>query len=528
MKYSDFFTEKGRINSVKVRETWLMTHASSFLQKVDDYLNLHKIETTRTVEKLWYFFNKVDSQVVCKNSNCTNTTAFKTLDRGFSDYCSSKCSNSSEQVKEEKAKACLTKFGVVNPFQSKEIIRKIEETNLSRFGTKNVMRSVLIKNKMIENSMHRNGTPWALSAGGKANRKKEENLRLAFEQKYSDLIILEYSKEKFGMCTLKQASCGHSFTINKWQLHQRRSQSVDVCTVCNPIGSFNETIWQSEISDMLRELGISFIEKDRKTLSGLELDFYIPESNLAIELDGLYWHSVTFKQPKYHLTKTERCEALGIQLIHIFEDEWKFKKEIVKSRLASLLGKSSRKIFARKCEVRKITEKESSLFINENHIQGNVIASKRLGLFYGEELISVMTFGALRRALGSTPKNGEYEMYRFCNKKGTQVVGGASKLLKRFILDEKPTQITSYADRRWSVGKLYEALGFTKVKKTDPNFWYVDGDRRLHRFAYTKKKLSEKLGSDGRKEDQIAKLGLNIIFDSGNLKFQLYPKAVDQ
>ena len=275
------------------------------------------------------------------------------------------------------------------------------------------------------------------------------------------------------------------------------------------------------MADFLTRLEEKFVEKDRKILGGLELDFYLPDLKIAIELDGLYWHSIRFKNRDYHLNKTELCERLGIQLIHIFEDEWTYKREIVLSRIKGLIGKSEVRIFARKCEIKSISERESADFINLNHLQGNVIASKRFGLYYQGELVSVMTFGALRRALGSKPITGEYEMYRFCSKAETNVIGAASKLLSRFILDSKPIKIISYADRRWSTGKLYRTLGFNQVKNTGPNFWYVEADRRAHRFKYTKKSLAKKLGKVSDREDQMAQLGLDIIFDSGNLKFEL-------
>lgn len=114
----------------------------------------------------------------------------------------------------------------------------------------------------------------------------------------------------------------------------------------------------------------------------------------------------------------------------------------------------------------------------------------------------------LRRALGSSPIDRTYEMYRFCNKINWLVIGAAGKLLKAFIESEKPIEIISYADRRQSTGKLYNALGFELIGVTRPNFWWVNGDRRLHRFNYSNKK-------------SIDSKNLTKIFDSGNLKFRL-------
>ena len=95
----------------------------------------------------------------------------------------------------------------------------------------------------------------------------------------------------------------------------------------------------------------------------------------------------------------------------------------------------------------------SKIFLNNNHIQGNDKSQIYLGLYYNEELISVMTFGSPRIAMGNKNKNynkNSYELIRFCNKLNTNVVGGASKLLKYFIKNYKPEHIFSFADLRWS------------------------------------------------------------------------------
>jgi very-short-patch-repair endonuclease len=521
MEYFDFLTPSGRINSMKVKEQWLKKHNIDFYNSVQNFILLNNISSERPVEQIWYFLNSIEKTVSCKNNECSNVPKFIGLSSGFSEYCSYKCANSSDEVKRKKIESSIKRYGVENPYQAKEIIEKIKKTNLERHGVENPMQSQKIKEEMIKRSINSTGKSWALSDGGKANLKKKENLRIQFEKKYNDLEIISYSDQKFGLCTFRKKECNHEFSINKWQLYQRRKLKIEECTICNPIGSFTETVWHKELSDFLKSAKIKFIENDRSVLGNLELDFYLPDFNCAIELDGLYWHSIDFKEPLYHFNKTERCEQLGIQLIHVFEDEWVDRKDVVLSRIMNILKKSTTKIYARKCEIREISGTSAREFVERNHLQGNIPASKRLGLFYKNELVSVMTFGALRRALGSSPIDGVYEMYRFCNKTGFSVVGGASKLLKYFIKNEKPSKIISYADRRWSTGTLYLALGFSMVRKTSPNFWYVNGSSRLHRFSYTNKKLIS-LASDGKsKDDVMLEMGLTKIYDSGNLKFSL-------
>jgi len=187
-------------------------------------------------------------------------------------------------------------------------------------------------------------------------------------------------------------------------------------------------------------------QHDRSVLKPLEVDLYIPDLKLAIEFDGLYWHSDDILLDRnYHLSKTQKCEEQGIQLIHIFENEWIYKQDIVKSRLKNLLGVYDKTVYARKCEVREVDSKASRAFQEENHIQGAVNAKASLGLFYENELISLMAFGKCR-----FDKKHEWEMLRFCNKLGYHVPGAAGKLLKHFEKNYQPKSLVSYADRRWS------------------------------------------------------------------------------
>lgn len=128
------------------------------------------------------------------------------------------------------------------------------------------------------------------------------------------------------------------------------------CSKCSNNGISKE---ETELKDFLNSLDIKIIENDRMILEGKELDIFIPSHNIAIEYNGLYWHSEQYIDKNYHLNKTEACEAKGIQLIHIFEDEWLYKQDIVKSRLKNILGLTQNKIWARKCEIKIVDTKDS-------------------------------------------------------------------------------------------------------------------------------------------------------------------------
>ena len=274
---------------------------------------------------------------------------------------------------------------------------------------------------------------------------------------------------------------------------------------------------EKELQNFISSLNISFEESNRTILNGKELDIYIPSHNLGIEFDGLYWHSELYKDKNYHLNKTELCEAKGIKLIHIFEDEWLYKKDIVKSRIKNILNITENKIYARKCEIKEVSIKSKGKFLNENHIQGTVGSKVNLGLYHNSELVSLMTFGKR-----PTFNNSEYELIRFCNKLNTTVIGGASKLLKHFIKNYQPKEIISYADRRWSNGNLYEVLGFNFVSNTEPNWFIINGNYRYHRVKYQKHKLVNQ-GYDESKTAHKICIDNNFyrIYDCGTKKYEL-------
>jgi len=307
--------------------------------------------------------------------------------------------------------------------------------------------------------------------------------------------------------------------------HGEFEQRVDVhrnggnCPKCSNGGTSKHEL---EIKDFIKSLKLKINENERNIIKPLELDIFIPSHNLAIEFNGVYWHSEEYVNSDYHLNKTKLCESKNIKLIHIFEDEWVLKKDIVKSRLKNILGLTENKIYARKCTIKEVSSKETKKFLNNNHIQGNVNSKIRVGLYFNNELVSMMTFGKLRKILGSKSIENKYELLRFCNKLDTIVIGGADKLLKYFIKLYEPNEIISYADRRWSQGNLYEKLNFKFIHNTKPNYYYLINKKRENRFNY-RKDILVKQGFDINKTEHEIMLERNIyrIYDCGNKKYSL-------
>ena len=255
---------------------------------------------------------------------------------------------------------------------------------------------------------------------------------------------------------------------------------------------------------------------DKKAIKPNEIDVYIPEIKIGFEFDGLYWHSEQYREKNFHLCKTNECLKNSIRLIHIFEDEWDYKNDILKSMIRNLFHITKNKIYARKCEIKEVTSIESNLFLNKNHIQGKCQSSVNLGLYYNDELVSLMTFGKPRINMGGDKSEGSWELVRFCNKIDTRVIGGASKLFKYFVEKYNPNKVISYSDRRWATGGLYEKLGFVHDHDSAPNYYYVIKSHRENRFKYRKDRLiKEGYGPNKSEHEIMLERGIYRIYDCG-------------
>lgn len=271
---------------------------------------------------------------------------------------------------------------------------------------------------------------------------------------------------------------------------------------------------QVEIADYIKHITEDeILVNTRKVISPKELDIYIPSKKVAIELDGVYFHSTNVgTDPKYHLEKTVDCEKQNIRLIHITDWEWYNKTEICKSLIASALGIYSKRLFARDCTVSEVSSTTSRQFLDRNHIQGAVNCKYNLGLFYNGELVQLLSTGPSRF------RGGETELLRFCTKLNTQVVGGFSKLLHH----QPYKKMISFIDRSKFNGNGYQSTGWKFVGYTPPAYSYYKENIKLNRLAAQKHKLSNLLGEafdPSKSESENMQVnGWVQVYDCGNIK----------
>ena len=273
-----------------------------------------------------------------------------------------------------------------------------------------------------------------------------------------------------------------------------------------------------KVIDLLSKHYTDIKVNDRKTLNGLELDVYLPSVGLAIEIDGLYYHSSKFINDKHKAQrKHELANAKGITLLSFWDDEINNKFDIVESMILSKLGLLEKKIYARKTKVVELSQQEYGDFLDKSHLQGKIASSKRLGLVYNDKVVSV---------LGVSKRGKEFHIDRFSSLPGIMVVGGFTKLLKHLDYDDN---LVSFSFNRYSSGNVYRSAGFTLLHENKNSLFFTDGITLFDRHLFMKHKLEKRFG----KSLDLTKTALQLCEENGiyavwsaGVKKWLLPKKV--
>ena len=502
----DAFFFNGQVSGPKVR-----SKANAELIKL---LEIEYGKFSSRAELIYVALNGRPSKV-CE---CGKPTAFLSNSEGYRDFCSAKCMSSSKNVKQKRsaniAVTCLQKYGSTNVLGNKQFREKAAATMISKYGVDNFAKSPLHKQKVRETSQEKYGTDHPLAAphivqqiaktmyekyGGHTTKSEilSAKMRATMMNKYgaesswnSELLLpklhaiqlskfIEHAKTIYEVKSVKEGylevkhKCGYEFNL-KFFNHR----GCPGCKGCSKP--------ESELFRYIQSLDEYAIRNDRKILGGAELDIVCNNQNVAFEMNGVYWHHEnTDKIPL--LEKTKRAAKEGFQLIHIWDYEWYDKGDIIKALIRSKLGKNRKKINARSCTIKVIDLKTSQDFLNTFHLQGSCRSSKKLGMFYQNELVGVATFGK--------PRYEEFdglELIRLCWLPDVQVRGGVSKFMS--TVNES---VLTYADARFSNANGYIAAGFKYVKQTNPGYsWFKSSIGVISRHQTTKKNLPNLLGDN--------------------------------
>jgi hypothetical protein len=526
----------------RLRESYFIKNNKEIYNDIIEYTYL--INDIMFKHKIWHWVNEEPNYILCDCNNRVST--HMNWQDGYKKFCSNKCASNNKEFREISKKTLLKKYGVDHYSKTKEYVDKVKKTSSEKYGVDNYSKTYeyLVKSKSTciekygvdsytktdEYLVKSKSTcieKYGVDSYTKTDEFKEKFKSTNFKRYGVDHIFkydiyrknnFNISKNIFYINYSNRANLlrcdndkDHNFEISTDDYFGRTKAGNKLCTICNPIGE-QKSIKEKELFEFIKSIYSEDIFSSYR--DKYEIDIYLPELKLGFEFNGLYWHSSKFKDKDYHLDKTIYFKEKDIHIIHIWEDDWDIRRNIIKSQIRYLLKINSEKIFARKCLVKEVSIKESKQFLNNNHIQGSVASSIKIGLYHNQVLVSLMTFNTSEGR--KKMEQGGYNLNRFCNLCGLSVVGGASKLLNHFIKNYEVSRIVSYADKDWSVGNLYEILGFENVGGNGPDYKYIVDNKRVHKSRYKKSKLNTEL----TESKEMIKRGIYKIYDCGKLKFE--------
>lgn len=411
---------------------------------------------------------------------------------------------------------------------------KLVSTVKNKYNVENISQLPTIKEQKIRTIQQNYGVDYYFQSDKHKmfiesdDFKVQCNLHDTIEKRKKNCLL------KYGVSNFKQShiSADNLSKLNdrEWLIKKHHFEKKNLTELGNLLGVNRTTIslylkkfnieikkyWQSKDEKELSKFLSNYetvIERERSLIHPYEVDIYIPKKKLAIEYCGLYWHTLEAgKDKNYHKMKYELCKQKGIRLLTIFEDEWLYRKELVKKKILYILGCcEDKKIYARNTIIKEIDEKCKKTFFNNTHIQGDGPSSINYGLFYNDELVSVIGF----------IRNKDYYIL---NRYSTscQVIGGFSKLLKYFENKYNKPKIITFADLRWSDGELYSLNGFTFDKILIPDYSYTKRGKRFHKFNFRHRKLKKLLSNYDENKTEYENMlndGYERIYDCGKLRY---------
>lgn len=411
-------------------------------------------------ERAYCFYHNIQEVLFCKQ--CQQVKV-KYLDftKGYQIYCSTKCSANSLDVQQKYKEANLEKRGVENPMQCKEVREKGKRTNLERRGVENPAQSKDVQEKMKHTNLKNNNVKYPMQSKDlqeKFSQSRRKNFYNSLFEKdwfndYEPLFTFEeYNGVKEDHYEFKHRSCGHIF------YYRIADGQAPRCPKCYPLS----------ISQGEREL-VYFVEQysnnitlnNRYIIKPKELDVFLPDYNLAIEFDGIYWHSIeNGKDEKYHINKTINCQQEGIKLIHVFENEWAERQDAVKSLILENINQLPEKINKDDCIIKKVEKDIALNFLNVHNICITKNHDLCLGLYHNDRLVSYM---------GIVEKKSYSIINNYCDHNFIEI-----NSLPVFIdyLKDKTLKISS--DLRFNKDKLFKENGFKEIYYIVPQLHYIN------------------------------------------------------
>lgn len=469
-----------------------------FIEKYGVYMNSQLKQWKTSIEQTWS--TKTNEELNIRRQKTINTCR-KKYGCDFSQQ--------NEEVKNKQRKTWANKTN--EELEHKNDMRK--KTTLKKYGVDHIMKSSEILNDIKQRHFEENGYYHWLHA------KIEHKEIYLDDNKFKKHVKNEYIKNN--KTRIKKTNIDKFFNINCTNKLKELKLLKYV--------QMHESELENKFKKLFDKHNIKYIWRNRSIVDGqygkshcYELDFYLPDYNIGIEINDISNHNCmsltnTYYMNNYHVYKTNNCKEKGIRLIHIWEWEIKNNFEKLSNWLLNELNNKKVKIYARNCKIKLVNTNDEKQFLNTYHLQNYSKSDICLGLYYNNELIEIMSFCKPRFT-----KKYEYELLRLCTKYNYIVIGGTQKLFKYFVNTYEPNSIISYCDYSKFTGGIYEKLGLIFDKLSRPMIIYCNYNMNtINESILNKYGIDNLLGTHYGKgtnnKELIIKEGYLPIPNCGNL-----------
>ena len=308
-----------------------------------------------TIKDYYDKFYKKENEGICPV--CGKSTKFIRFVEGYRVFCSSKCAANYLETIEKRKATNFKKIGVCFPLQNESIKNKTKNTILEKYGVENPSQIQDVKDKKIKTTLEHYGVinPFNIDRVKEHCREKAKikgKHKKFYFKKYSSLYkigkIIDFNN---GLITIQCNNCNNISTMDQHLFFVRLKRGHNPCLNCNklthPISHKEE-----ELYSIIKEQYHGIIKRNnRKIIPPQELDFYLPDINLAIEFNGTYWHAdkrfykaddmLIHGSAQYIWSRDENkqieCHKRGIKLISITEYDYDTNREnIIKTLIKEI------------------------------------------------------------------------------------------------------------------------------------------------------------------------------------------------
>jgi hypothetical protein len=395
-----------------------------------------------------------------------------------------------EEFKNKSKLKNIEKYNVDHYMKNKEIKEKIKNIHILKYGVPYIPRTEESKQKYKNTHIQIYGYEHYMIY------KKENNMFKDFFNNQSTEYYHNFDNIHYKLINVDNKYLNmlhinkHDFSISKQLFYLRKKKHSEICTICNPTDLNVVSEMEKELYEFINiNYNGEILTNTKKIIYPYELDIYIPNLKLAFEFNGLYWHSEINKPNDYHKNKTELCDKKDIKLIHVYEDDWTFKRNIIKSLILKQLNYNFNEILVNECILSEINDisiiKE---FINNNSIDYYKKSNINIGLFYDNKLISLMTI---------IKNKNNYTICNYCEDINIIINGAINTYINYIIEKYKPIKIQFFIENNNISEKILKDIGFIFKKRLQPSCYDIIEEKRI--ISINNNSLYNKIYDSGKK-----------------------------